>query len=152
MAATALYNVIAGVSVEGRSTFDKVNPVDGSLVAQVHEAGPEIVDAAVRAARSALEGPWGRMTVSQRVALLRKVADRIDERFDDFVVAEVADTGKPVQLARDLDVARAAMNFRSFADTIANAGVDAYLTEFADGGKALNYAVNKPLGVVAVIV
>lgn len=147
-----LYNMIAGQAVPGRATFDKINPVDGSLVAQVHEAGQDTVDAAVRAARRALEGPWGRMRVAERVTLLRKVADRIEERFDDLLAAEIADTGKPEQLARDLDIARAAINFRSFADTIANAGLDSYLTELADGRTALNYAVNKPLGVVAVIV
>lgn len=152
MTAAALLNMVGGSPVEGRSTFEKINPVDGSLVADVHEAGPEVVDAAVRAARAALDGPWGRMTVTQRVTLLRKVADRIDERADEFVAAEIADTGKPLALVRELDVARAAMNFRSFADTIASTGLDSFLTEFADGGSALNYAVHKPLGVVAVIV
>lgn len=148
----ALLNMIGGSPMEGRSTFEKINPVDGSLVAEVHEAGPDIIDAAVRAARAALDGPWGRMTVTQRVTLLRKVADRIDERADEFVAAEIADTGKPLALVRELDVARAAMNFRSFADTIASTGLDSFLTEFADGGSALNYAAHKPLGVVAVIV
>lgn len=152
MPAATLYNMIAGEPTPGRATFDKINPVDGSLVAAVHEAGPEVVDAAVAAARRALDGPWGRMRVADRVALLRRVADRIEERFEDLVAAEVADTGKPLPLARELDVARAAMNFRSFADTISSAGLDSYLTELADGSSALNYAVAKPLGVVAVIV
>ena len=147
-----LFNVVAGARVPGRRTFDKVNPVDGTVVAQVHEAGPDVVDAALGAARDALEGEWGRLRTADRVALLRKVADRIEARFEDFVEAEVRDTGKPVPLTRELDVARAAMNFRSFADTEASAGLDSFMTETADGSKALNYAVRKPLGVVAVIV
>lgn len=149
---TQLLNMVGGRQVEGRRTFDDVDPVDGTTVAQVHEAGPETVDAAVAAARAALDGGWATAPVRERVALMRRIADRIDERFEDFVAAEVRDTGKPAHLVRELDVARAAMNFRSFGDTVANAGLDSYLTELGDGRRALNYAVPKPLGVVAVIV
>lgn len=143
---------VGGAYVDGVGTFDKVDPVDGSLVGLVEEAGQETVDAAVRAARGALDGAWGSLRTADRVALMRRVADRIEERFEDFVAAEVRDTGKPVALVRELDVARAAMNFRSFADTVAAAGQDSFLTELPDGRQALNYAVHKPLGVVAVIV
>ncbi len=154
-----LRNFVGGRFVATGQTFDKVSPVDGSLVARVHEADRAVVDQAVAAARRALDGPWGRSTVPGRVALLRRVADRIEERFDDLLAAEVADTGKPVPLARELDVARAAANFRAFADLIAAARLDAFLTESpggqgtaSPGGRALNYAVRKPLGVVGVIV
>lgn len=148
----AIHNVIAGESVEGIRTFEKLSPIDGSLIAQVHEAGSEQVDRAVAAARAAFDGPWGRMTVAERARLLRGVADAIDRRAEELVAAEVGDTGKPEALARDLDVARAAANFRSFADTVSSAALDSYLTELPDGRRALNYAVRKPLGVVAVIV
>ncbi|NIG65340.1 2-hydroxymuconic semialdehyde dehydrogenase [Microbacterium sp. Be9] len=144
--------MIAGERVEGIATFAKVSPVDGSVIAEVHEAGTEQVDRAVAAARAAFDGPWGRMTVAERARLLRGVADAIDRRADELVAAEVGDTGKPEALARDLDVARAAANFRSFADTVSTAGLDSFLTELPDGRRALNYAVRKPLGVVAVIV
>ncbi|NJI61176.1 2-hydroxymuconic semialdehyde dehydrogenase [Microbacterium oxydans] len=144
--------MIAGERVEGIATFQKISPVDGSVIAEVHEAGTEQVDRAVAAARAAFDGPWGRMTVAERARLLRGVADAIDRRADQLVAAEVGDTGKPEALARDLDVARAAANFRSFADTVSSAGLDSFLTELPDGRRALNYAVRKPLGVVAVIV
>ncbi|MGH3692276.1 MAG: 2-hydroxymuconic semialdehyde dehydrogenase, partial [Microbacterium sp.] len=148
----AIHNMIAGERVEGVATFQKISPVDGSIIAEVHEAGTEQVDRAVAAARAAFDGPWGRMTVAERARLLRGVADAIDRRADELVAAEVGDTGKPEALARDLDVARAAANFRSFADTVSTAGLDSFLTELPDGRRALNYAVRKPLGVVAVIV
>ena len=148
----AIHNMIAGERVEGIGTFTKISPVDGSIIAEVHEAGTEQVDRAVVAARAAFDGPWGRMTVAERARLLRGVADAIDRRADELVAAEVGDTGKPEALARDLDVARAAANFRSFADTVSTAGLDSFLTELPDGRRALNYAVRKPLGVVAVIV
>lgn len=148
----AIHNLIAGERVEGIGSFDKISPIDGTLIAEVHEAGAEQVDRAVAAARAAFDGPWGRMTVAERARLLRGVADAIDRRADELVAAEVGDTGKPESLARDLDVARAAANFRSFADTVSATGLDSFLTELPDGRRALNYAVRKPLGVVAVIV
>ncbi|MFB8188737.1 2-hydroxymuconic semialdehyde dehydrogenase [Microbacterium sp. NPDC055988] len=148
----AIHNMIAGERVEGVATFQKISPVDGAIIAEVHEAGTEQVDRAVAAARAAFDGPWGRMTVAERARLLRGVADAIDRRAEELVAAEVGDTGKPEALARDLDVARAAANFRSFADTVSSAGLDSFLTELPDGRRALNYAVRKPLGVVAVIV
>ncbi|QUQ65988.1 2-hydroxymuconic semialdehyde dehydrogenase [Kutzneria sp. CA-103260] len=142
-----LQNFVGGSFVAGGEEFDDVNPVDGSLVARVQAADQEVVDRAVRAARAALDGAWGRFTAADRVALLRRVADRIEARFDELLAAEVADTGKPVPLARDLDVTRAAANFRAAADLVAGLGVDSFLTE-----TALNYAVRRPLGVVGVIV
>ena len=75
--------------------FDVLNPVNGEPYAQVYEAGLEEVDTAVKAARGALKGPWGKLTLHERVDLLYKLADGIDARFDDFVEAECLDTGKP---------------------------------------------------------
>ena len=147
-----LPNFVGGAFVEGHRLFDNIDPVDGTLVATVHEAGAELVDAAVSAARRALAGPWGHYPVADRARLLRRIADRIEERLEDFVAAEVRDTGKPVSQARQLDVARAIANFRSFADMVSVRGLDSFLTELPDGRKALNYTVDKPLGVVAVIV
>jgi aminomuconate-semialdehyde/2-hydroxymuconate-6-semialdehyde dehydrogenase len=137
---------------EGAATWDKINPVDGSVLARVHEADAALVDRAVRAARTALDGAWGASTPGSRATLLRKVADGIEARFEEFVAAECADTGKPFAQARELDVARAPANFRAFADTVAAAGQASFLTDLAGGARALNYAVRKPLGVVAVIV
>ncbi len=128
-----------------------MNPADGSIIAQVSEADQGLVDDAVRAARKALRGEWGRLTVRERAARMYKVADAIEARFDCFVAAEVADTGKPVALASRLDVPRAAANFRVFADIIKTAALESFQTETPDGRTALNYAVRKPLGVVGII-
>ena len=144
-------NYIDGRFVRGKREFADVNPADGSVIAQVTEADQEQVDEAVHAARRALRGEWGGLTVRERAARLHKVADAIEKRFDCFVQAEVADTGKPISLASRLDVPRAAANFRVFADLVKMAGVEAFQTETPDGKSALNYAVRKPLGVVGVI-
>jgi len=68
---------INGQFVGSGRQFAKINPVDGTVVAQVHEADRAMVDAAVRAARAALKGPWGKMALQARVDLLRKVRERI---------------------------------------------------------------------------
>jgi len=128
-----------------------VNPADGSVIAQVSEADQGLVDDAVRAARKALRGEWGSLGIRERAARLHKVADVIEACFDCLVAAEVADTGKPVALASRLDVPRAAMNFRVFADLIKTAGLESFQTETPDGKSALNYTVRKPLGVVGII-
>jgi aminomuconate-semialdehyde/2-hydroxymuconate-6-semialdehyde dehydrogenase len=146
-----IQNYIDGRFVPGKREFDDINPADGTVIAKVGEAGEEQVDEAVHAARGALRGEWGRIGVRERAARLHRVADAIEKRFDCFVQAEVADTGKPVSLASRLDVPRAAANFRVFADLIKAAGLESFQTETPDGTHALNYAVRKPLGVVGII-
>jgi aminomuconate-semialdehyde/2-hydroxymuconate-6-semialdehyde dehydrogenase len=146
-----IQNYIDGKFVAGQHEFADVNPADGSVIAQVSEADRNLVDRAVQSARQALAGKWGRASVRERAARLRKVADAIESRFDCFVATEVADTGKPISLASRLDVPRAAANFRAFADLISAAGIESFQTETADGKSALNYAVRKPLGVVGII-
>jgi aminomuconate-semialdehyde/2-hydroxymuconate-6-semialdehyde dehydrogenase len=147
----SIQNYINGQFVRGKREFANVNPADGSVIAEVTEADDALVDDAVQAARKALWGEWGRTGVRERAARLHKVADVIEARFDCFLQAEVADTGKPVALAEKLDIPRAAANFRVFADAIKVAGIESFQTETPDGGSALNYAVRKPLGVVGII-
>jgi aminomuconate-semialdehyde/2-hydroxymuconate-6-semialdehyde dehydrogenase len=146
-----LQNYVNGRFAEGVREFEDINPADGSVIARVTEAGQTMVDEAVSAARRALEGDWGRLTVPTRAALLNKIACGIEARFDEFLQAEVADTGKPVSLASRVDIPRGAANFRAFADIIKTAGSEAFRTETQDGVTALNYTQRKPLGVVAVI-
>ena len=88
-------NYINGQWVTTAKQFEDRNPVDNTLVGMVYEAGKAEVDAAVKAARAALGGPWGKMTQQQRCNMLVAVADEIHRRFDDFLAAEIADTGKP---------------------------------------------------------
>ncbi|SHN42102.1 aminomuconate-semialdehyde/2-hydroxymuconate-6-semialdehyde dehydrogenase [Duganella sacchari] len=146
-----LRHYIGGEFVASAATFDNIAPVDGRLLSRVSEADRATVESAVAAARRALSGPWGKMSVQQRSAMLHKIADGIEARFDEFVAAEVADTGRPVHQARSLDIARAITNFRTFADLAACANSDAFEMPTADGAGALNYTVRKPLGVVGII-
>ncbi|MFZ6648068.1 2-hydroxymuconic semialdehyde dehydrogenase [Undibacterium sp. TJN25] len=146
-----LRHFINGEFVTSPAEFDNICPVDGSLISTVCEADRQTVDIAVAAAREALKGPWAGMSVQQRSQLLHKVADGIQARFEEFVAAEVADTGRPVHQARSLDIARGIANFRTFADLASTANTDAYEMPTADGLGALNYTVRKPVGVVGII-
>lgn len=132
-------------------TFENRNPVDNSLIGMVHEAGKEEVDAAVAAARAALKGPWGKLTQAQRIQLLNKVADRINERFDEFLEAECRDTGKPRKMASHIDIPRGAANFKAFSETLANHPTEAFRLDTPDGKGAINIGHRTPKGVVAVI-
>ncbi len=142
---------INGAFVASAKTFENRCPSDDSLIGTVYEAGRDEVNAAVGAAQAALRGPWGKMSVNDRVALLYKVADRINARFEDFVEAESRDTGKPKSLARHIDVPRGAANFKIFADVIKNVPTEAFRFEGPDGAQATNIAHRTPKGVVAVI-
>ncbi len=132
-------------------TFDNINPANGRVLSRVHEAGREEVNAAVAAARAALKGPWGKLTVDQRTEILHKVADGINARFDEFLDAECLDTGKPRSLASHIDIPRGAANFKVFADLIKNVPAEAFEMPTPDGTGALNYGIRRPKGVIGVI-
>jgi aminomuconate-semialdehyde/2-hydroxymuconate-6-semialdehyde dehydrogenase len=144
-------NFINGRWVESPRTFEDISPVDGSVVAVVHEAGRELVDEAVKAGHRAVAGAWGRTSAAERVDVLRRIADEMERRQADFLAAEMADTGKPLAMASVIDVPRGIANFRTFADILATAPLDSHRLDLPDGAYALNYAARKPLGVVGVI-
>ena len=120
-----LRNYVGGEFVLTDRRFDNVNPVNGRIINAVCEADRPLVDRAVVAARSALHGAWGRLPVNARCELLHRVAEGIEARFDEFVAAEMADTGKSLSQARGIDIPRGAANFRIFADLAKNRSMQA---------------------------
>ena len=144
-------NYVDGQFVATAKTFPNICPINGVKLADVHEADAGLVDRAVQAARKALSGPWGQLSPAERSAVLHKVADGIERRFEDFVAAEVSDTGRPVAQARTLDVYRGVANFRTFADLARLAGGETFDMRTADGQDIMNYTVRKPHGVVGII-
>ncbi|MCC6869309.1 MAG: 2-hydroxymuconic semialdehyde dehydrogenase [Burkholderiales bacterium] len=148
---SSLRNYVDGEFVTTAKRFDNVSPLHGKVLGQVHEADAALVDRAVKAARRALDGPWGSASVDERAQLLYRVAGVIERRFDEFVAAEVADTGRTVEQAKKLDVYRGIHNLRTFADLGKQAQGDFFETRTAGGDDLINYTVRKPLGVVASI-
>ena len=146
-------NFIDGAFVDAQSgkSFEKRSPVTGGVIAAVAEAGRADVDRAVGAAKQALTGEWGRLTTDQRVDLLYAVANEITRRFDDFVDAEMTDTGQPRHVMTHAFIPRGAANFKVFADVVKNVPNEAFEMATPDGLGALNYAIRRPKGVIAVV-
>lgn len=130
--------------------FDNVSPATGEVFAHIAEASADDTDRAVMAAKKALAGPWGTMGHVARADLLEKVAARIQERFDDFLAAEMKDTGKPRSVASLIDIPRGGANFRIFAQMLRAYGTEAF-EQPLESGIALHYVQRRPLGVVGVI-
>lgn len=150
-ASRTLPNYIDGAFLGSEASFPVVDPVTGQAIGNVALADKAAVDAAVAAAKRALKGPWARMTLAARTAMLVAIADAIEARFDDFVAAEIADTGKSLLQATTIDIPRGAANFRSFAALAQARAMTSFQSDTPDGRGAINYSIARPLGVVAVV-
>jgi aldehyde dehydrogenase (NAD+) len=95
--------------------FKTVSPASEEVLAEVAEAGPEDVDRAVAAARTAYEKVWGRMPGAERAKYLYRIARIIQERARELAVLESLDNGKPIRESRDVDVPLAAAHFFYYA-------------------------------------
>jgi acyl-CoA reductase-like NAD-dependent aldehyde dehydrogenase len=102
-------------SADGR-TFETVDPATGETITTVAHGGAEDIDRAVKAARNALtSGPWAKAGAAERARALNRLAELIDQHADQLAQLESLDNGKPVKLARFVDVAGSAAHFRHFA-------------------------------------
>jgi phenylacetaldehyde dehydrogenase len=109
---------IDGKFVDAKSgkTFAVYDPSNGDVLAQVAEGDRADIDLAVAAARRAFEsGPWSKMTPSQRSRLIYRLADKMEERLEDFALLESLDNGKPLAIARIADVPMSIDNLRYMA-------------------------------------
>jgi acyl-CoA reductase-like NAD-dependent aldehyde dehydrogenase len=97
-------------------TFDTFDPATGAAITSVAEGSAEDVDRAVKAARTAIEeGPWAKAGAAERARALNRLADLLEAHADEFAELESLDNGKPVKLARFVDVAGSVAHFRHFA-------------------------------------
>lgn len=129
-------------------TFDSLNPATGEVIAKVAEADYADVDLAVAAARRAFDdGPWPRMPVAERSAILMKLAAGIKKRIPELSELESLDTGKPIRESSHLDIPRSAYNFEFFAELIKYEGTDCNPVD----DKFLNYSLREPVGVAGCI-
>jgi aminomuconate-semialdehyde/2-hydroxymuconate-6-semialdehyde dehydrogenase len=121
-------------------------PATGQVYSLVADGDARDVEQAVAAAVRAFPG-WSRTPAAERSRLLLDIARRLEERLDDLAHAESRDTGKPLRLARSVDIPRAASNFRFFATAILHTHSEAYRTDRV----ALNYVLRQPRGVAGLI-
>ncbi len=124
--------------------LDVFEPATGRVYARVADGDAGDLEAAVATALAAFPD-WSRTASETRAALLHRIADGIEERLEDFAAAESRDTGKPLALARSVDIPRAVANFRFFAAAATQFASEAH--PMADG--TLNVTLRPPLGVVA---
>jgi len=129
-------------------TFETINPATGEPHGLVALGTADDIDLAVAAARDAFEnGPWPRLSLRERCDVLRKVADLILAKREQFAMAESTDTGKPINESFDGDIPRSAFNFQFFADFAAS-----YVEEtFSTSASERHIAVREPLGVCGLI-
>jgi len=141
-------NLIDGELVPAASgeTLEDVEPATGDVCARVASSGPQDIDRAALAARRAFPA-WAATPVAERSRLLRALADRIARDSEALARAESIDTGKPLALARSVDIPRAEANLRFFAGAIEHFASEAHATDDA----ALNYTLRQPRGVAGAI-
>ncbi|MEP6604195.1 MAG: aldehyde dehydrogenase, partial [Spartobacteria bacterium] len=146
--AIRIRNFIDGQFVEpiGRKYLDNVEPATGKPYSLVADSDAQDVDLAVIAADKAFAN-WSRTPAADRSRILLRIADLIGRDLEKFARAESIDTGKPISLARTLDIPRAASNFRFFATAILHTENEAHVTD----GVAFNYTLRQPRGVVGLI-
>lgn len=123
-----------------------IDPATATQFATISQANEADVAAAVAAAQQAFES-WGESTAEYRCQLLLKIADLIEEQLDLFAAAESLDNGKPIWLAKTVDIPRAISNFRFFATAALHFASESH----AMPGVAVNYTLRKPIGVVGCI-
>src|SRR5947208_2033726 len=126
--------------------IDNICPSTGEWMGEIPDSDERDVDAAVQAAEKAFPA-WSCTPASDRSRLLLKIADLIEQNFEMLAYFESLDSGKPISLAKRLDIPRAVANFRFFATAILHQASESHLTD----SSALNYTLRQPLGVVGLI-
>ena len=126
--------------------FDNYNPADGKVYSYIPDSDSADVEKAVSAAKEAFP-KWSATTVEERHDLLSAIARLIEQKLDKLAKAESLDNGKPVSLAKSVDIPRASKNFEFFANAVTQFASQSHETNQT----AINYTLRRPLGVVCCI-
>ena len=143
-----IQNFIDGQFIEpiGGKYLDNIEPATGKPYSQVADSDARDVDAAAAAAEKAFVD-WSKKNAVERSKFLLCIADLIERDLEKLARAESIDTGKPLSLARTLDIPRAASNFRFFATAILHTESEAHITD----NVAFNYTLRQPRGIAGLI-
>lgn len=142
-----IQNLIGGESVPAikGKWLESWNPAIGAVHARLPDSGPEDLDKAVAAAQAAQPG-WAAWSPEARAELLNRIADRLEASLETLARAESDDNGKPLSLARSVDIPRAIQNFRFFAAGLLHVASEAHIRP-----GFTNYTLRPPLGVGACV-
>lgn len=128
------------------SYIDNINPATGKTYSHIPDSDERDVELAVQAATSAFAG-WSTTPAEKRSAILVKISQLIDRDLDKLALAESIDNGKPLWLAKAVDIPRASKNFHFYATGILHNHTAAHPME----GTAINYTLRQPIGVAGCI-
>ncbi|GMG86788.1 aldehyde dehydrogenase [Biformimicrobium ophioploci] len=143
-----LANYIGGelVAPQSGTYLDNINPATGAVYGRIPRSGEADVDNAVAVAERA-QATWQATLPEQRAAIMERIADLIEQNLEVLAAAESEDNGKPLALAKTVDIPRAASNFRFFARAITQFASESH----AMGEAAINYTLRDPIGIVGCI-
>jgi len=127
--------------------IDNICPADGLVYGKIPNSSSKDVQAAYEAAQKAFI-PWSETSIEKRSAILLKIASLIEANLDRFAAAESKDNGKPISVAKAVDIPRAASNFRFFGHAITQFYSESHETK---SEKTINYTLRHPIGVVGCI-
>lgn len=127
--------------------IDNYNPSNGKVYSQIPNSSKEDIDLAYNAAASAFK-KWSNTTLEERSRIMLKISELIEANLDRLAEAESIDNGKPLWLAKAIDIPRASSNFRFFANAITQFASESHESV---GLNAINYTLRQPIGVVGCI-
>jgi len=127
--------------------IDNYNPSNGEVYGQIPNSSKDDVEQAYKAAKSAFPS-WSQTTLEERSRILIKISELLEANLDRFAEAESMDNGKPINLAKMVDIPRAASNFRFFGNAITQFASESHESV---GQNAVNYTLRQPIGVVGCI-
>jgi aminomuconate-semialdehyde/2-hydroxymuconate-6-semialdehyde dehydrogenase len=127
--------------------LDNYNPSNGEVYSQIPNSSKEDVENAYIAAKSAFP-LWSQTTLDERSRIMIRISEGIEANLDRFVEAESKDNGKPIWLAKAVDIPRASSNFRFFGNAITQFASESHESV---GHDAINYTLRQPIGVVGCI-
>jgi aminomuconate-semialdehyde/2-hydroxymuconate-6-semialdehyde dehydrogenase len=144
-----ILNYINGSYCESLSGewLDNYNPSNGEVYSQIANSNKADIASAYKAAKSAFSA-WSNTTIEERSRIMLKIASLIDDNLDRLAEAEATDNGKPLSLAKAVDIPRASSNFRFFGNAITQFSSEAHESV---GLNTMNFTLRQPIGVVGCI-
>uniref|UniRef100_UPI00405518C0 aldehyde dehydrogenase n=1 Tax=Yeosuana sp. TaxID=2529388 RepID=UPI00405518C0 len=127
--------------------IDNFCPANGEVYGQIPNSSKEDIENAYIAAQSAFPS-WSTTTLEERSRILIKISELLETNLQRFAEAESKDNGKPISLAKEVDIPRAASNFRFFGNAITQFASESHESV---GQDAINYTLRQPIGVVGCI-
>lgn len=127
--------------------LDNYNPANGMIYGKIPNSSKDDVETAYQAAKAAFPS-WSQTTLEERSRILIKISEFLEANLQRFAEAESKDNGKPLALAKEIDIPRAASNFRFFGNAITQFASESHESV---GQNAINFTLRQPIGVVGCI-